>query len=246
MSLKLNYKGITTEIFGYQRTSQLPEHYIEFLITVGLDIQWKCSAIECWWDMIRICDIWMGRTFHHFILWHHVLRVRYEQFSVKRTISVHYTGVIMRAMASQIPSVTEQWKHQSSASLAFVREIHQWPLNSIHIGPVTRKMFPFDDFIISRSSMITTSRHDWWELLSNRLCTRAAALTARKCGPVFMVHDKGHRVKRRKLFSSHTPRAKQQTAFQNCHGIVQPNAFWYRSHSWGEYLRWTVGITKRA
>ena len=39
-------------------------------------------------------------------------------------------------------------KHQSSASLDFVRGIHRWPLYSPHIGPVTRKMFPFDDVII--------------------------------------------------------------------------------------------------
>ena len=39
-------------------------------------------------------------------------------------------------------------KHQSSASRAFVRGIHRWPVNSPHKRPVTRKMFPFDDVII--------------------------------------------------------------------------------------------------
>ena len=39
-------------------------------------------------------------------------------------------------------------KHQSSASLAFVRGIHRRPVNSPHKGPVTRKMFPFDDVIM--------------------------------------------------------------------------------------------------
>ena len=38
--------------------------------------------------------------------------------------------------------------HQSSASLAFVRAIHRWPLNSPRKGPVTRKMFLFGDVII--------------------------------------------------------------------------------------------------
>ena len=33
-------------------------------------------------------------------------------------------------------------------SLAFVRGIHQSPVNSLHEGPVTRKMFPFDDVIM--------------------------------------------------------------------------------------------------
>ena len=60
----------------------------------------------------------------------------------------------MSAMASQINGVTidystvclgaYQGKHQSSASLAFVRGIHRWPMISPHKGPVTRKMFPFD------------------------------------------------------------------------------------------------------
>ena len=41
-----------------------------------------------------------------------------------------------------------QRKCQSSASLAFVRGIHRRPVNSPHKGPVTRKMFPFDDVIM--------------------------------------------------------------------------------------------------
>ena len=39
-------------------------------------------------------------------------------------------------------------KHQNSASLAFVRGIHQRPADSPHKWPVTRKMFPFDDVIM--------------------------------------------------------------------------------------------------
>ena len=71
----------------------------------------------------------------------------------------HYTDVIMSAMTSQITSVstvyttifsgTDQRNHQNSASLAFVRGIHRWPVNSPHKEPVTRKMFPFDDIIMS-------------------------------------------------------------------------------------------------
>ena len=70
----------------------------------------------------------------------------------------HYNGVIMSAMASQITSLTsvystvfsgaDEIKHQSSASLAFVRGIHRSPVNSPHKWPVTRKMFPFDDVIM--------------------------------------------------------------------------------------------------
>ena len=70
----------------------------------------------------------------------------------------HYCDVIMSQTASQITSLTivysivdsgtDQRKHQSSASLAFVRGIHRGPVNSPHKWPVTRKMFPFDDVIM--------------------------------------------------------------------------------------------------
>ena len=49
-------------------------------------------------------------------------------------------------------------KHQSSASLAFVQGIHQWPVNSLHKGPVTWKKFPFDDVIMKES---------WWVYFMN-------------------------------------------------------------------------------
>ena len=45
-------------------------------------------------------------------------------------------------------------KHQSSASLAFVRGIHWRLVDSPHKGPVMRKMFPFDGVIISCSSSV--------------------------------------------------------------------------------------------
>ena len=64
----------------------------------------------------------------------------------------------MDAMASKITSFTvvystvfsstDHGKQQSSASLAFVRGIHRWPVNSLHKWAVTRKMFPFDDVIM--------------------------------------------------------------------------------------------------
>ena len=73
----------------------------------------------------------------------------------------HYNDVIMGTMASQITSLTivfatvysdaDQRKHQSFASLAFVRGIHRGPVNSPHKWPVTRKMFPFDDVIMNHT-----------------------------------------------------------------------------------------------
>ena len=44
-----------------------------------------------------------------------------------------------------------RWKKTSnSVSLAFVRGIHQWPVNSRHKWPVTWKMLPFDDGIMTQ------------------------------------------------------------------------------------------------
>ena len=85
---------------------------------------------------------------------HHCL----NRFSYQQN---HYSDVMMSAIASQITCLTivyltvysgaAQRKHQSSASLAFVRGIHRWPVNSPHKGPVTRKMLPFDDVILMLS-----------------------------------------------------------------------------------------------
>ena len=70
----------------------------------------------------------------------------------------------MDAIASRITSLTiiystvysdaDQRKHQSSASLAFVRGIHRWPLNYPHKWPVTRTMLPFDDVIMDTGMVI--------------------------------------------------------------------------------------------
>ena len=71
----------------------------------------------------------------------------------------HYDDIIMGTMVSQITSLTivystvysdtDQRKHQSSASLAFVRGIHRGPVNSPHKWPVMQKMFLFHDVIMT-------------------------------------------------------------------------------------------------
>ena len=65
--------------------------------------------------------------------------------------NLHYSDGIMSAMASQIISVpivyvhvcsgAYQIKHQNSASLSFVMELHRWPMNSPHKRPLTQKCF---------------------------------------------------------------------------------------------------------
>ena len=61
--------------------------------------------------------------------------------------NIYYSEVIMSAMTSLTTRVSifyltvcsgaDERKNQSYASLAFVRGIHQWPVNSTHKGPAT-------------------------------------------------------------------------------------------------------------
>ena len=92
--------------------------------------------------------------------------LRQHSYTETTSLSLQYDDVIMGAKASQITSLTivystvysgaDQSRHQSSASLAFVWGIHRGPVNSPHKWPVTRKMFPFDDVILTGSSVNTT------------------------------------------------------------------------------------------
>ena len=97
--------------------------------------------------------------------------------------TLHYNDVIMSAMASQITSFmivystiysgTDHRKHQSSVSLAFVRGIHLWPVNSPHKGPVTQKMFPFDDVIMMKMKECQATFPVAVNILDNILTTAA-------------------------------------------------------------------------
>ena len=100
----------------------------------------------------------------------------------------HSSDVIMSVMASQITSVSSvcltvssganQRKYQSSASLAFVRGIHRWPVDSPHKGSVTRKMFHVSCFVSELSSLRRVllnekySYHDFFINLHFQILTR--------------------------------------------------------------------------
>ena len=99
-------------------------------------------------------------------------------FSFMEYFSFHNSDVIMSAMASQItdvPSVyltvylgADHRKHQSSASLRRSEKTSKLRVTGLfegnspmagkyptHKGPVTRKMLPFDDVIMSTPKWIT-------------------------------------------------------------------------------------------
>ena len=115
------------------------------------------------WNLNRNSNIFIqGNPFHN-IVWKMVATLsRPHLLRFHLPYTYHYADVIMIEMASQITSLAilysivysdaDQRKHQTSASLAFVRGIHRSPVNSPHKWPVTRKMFPFDDVIMVKVS----------------------------------------------------------------------------------------------
>ena len=66
------------------------------------------------------------------------------------------TGVSI--VYSTVCSCGDQRKHQSFASLPFVRGIHRWPVNSPHKWSVTRKMFSSDDVIMGHLIAAATEK----------------------------------------------------------------------------------------
>ena len=108
--------------------------------------QWLvvCSALSYYLNQCWLIENWLqDKTIN---------RLRSQHFASRK---YYYNDVIMGAIASQITSLVvvnsivysdaDQRKHQSSASLAFVRG----PVNSPHKWPVTRKLFPFVDDIMT-------------------------------------------------------------------------------------------------
>ena len=126
------------------------------------------------------------------------------------TTNVLHSDVIVGAMAAQITSLTiiystvysgvDQRKHQSSASLAFVRWIHQSPVNFPHKWLVTRKMFVFGE--ISLESHVSKSSWHTYTLtiLGNSVCTRIS-------------HEENSSV----ISDTHIPMKKKSKAYDTLH-----------------------------
>ena len=74
-----------------------------------------------------------------------------------RPISSQITNLAI--VYSTVYSGADQGKHQSSSSLAFVRGSYRWPANSPHKGLVTRKMFSFDNVVMTLTKLIGIYHH---------------------------------------------------------------------------------------
>ena len=138
------------------------------------------KELICGWQ--RVYEIHMGpRRVGERLL--HPINICYGMLSMPQ----HYNDVIMGVIASQITSITilysivyldaDQRKRQSSASLTFVRGIHREPVNSPHKWPVTRKIFPVDDVIMSTSELSvvdhTVNQQCYIDILCQNLLPRA-------------------------------------------------------------------------
>ena len=122
----------------------------------------------------------------------YLLRSSFVAFCYDQVCAGDYNDVIMGAIASQITSLTivysmvysgaYQRKHESSASLAFVMGIHRWPLNSPHKRPVTQKMLPFDDVIMSyyKISLLNSMCLNWKFLTYHWLTDSSVAIHNQK------------------------------------------------------------------
>ena len=123
-----------------QKINVLPSDWNLTVIMVSLT-RWTCEPdlITAWFTLHQGMSLLLLNNYFLFsaatnekVGWYHT--------SSAAVTSTHYNDVIMSAMASQITSLTivystvywdaDQRKHQSSASLAFVRGIHRWPVNS--------------------------------------------------------------------------------------------------------------------
>ena len=125
----------------------------------------RCTKTTIWWQKRNRLDclpssVSANEQWNLYILyiWRNVLPLSKNYSLMAHFTTIHYNDVKMGAIASQITRLTivystvysgaDQRKHQSSASLAFVRGIHRGPVNPPHKWPVTRKMFWFDDVIM--------------------------------------------------------------------------------------------------
>ena len=111
-----------------------------------------------WWPCLQTSGHYHNSTRTNFLVISSYATITKERRRCTYEVFLNrFCDVIMSAMVSQLTGVSivcstvdsgaDERKHQSSASLAFVRGIHRWPVNSPHKGPVTCKMFPFDDVI---------------------------------------------------------------------------------------------------
>ena len=118
----------------------------------------RCDNVFSSWDSETCVGIPIWRMFLENRNVSSVNKRRRQKLWISIPFNTYYNDVIMSPKASPICSLkiaystvysgADQRKHQSSASLAFVRVIHRGPVNFPHKWPVTQRMYPFADVIM--------------------------------------------------------------------------------------------------
>ena len=113
------------------------------LIPEYLALYQSLAKVKVWFGIGYLKQSWhsLPTGIYIYLKYAHVLR--FNMF-VAITMTSQWAPWRLKSPAPQLftqPFIqgADQRKHQSSASLAFVRRIHRWPLNFPHKGPVTRK-----------------------------------------------------------------------------------------------------------
>ena len=104
------------------------------------------------WEEVLLCILWVPNGFvksiHPQSLW--LLHWHWDPLQWRHNGRDGVSNHQRLDFYSIVCSGADQRKHQSSASLAFVRGIHRWPVNSPHKGPVMQKVFPFHGAIMHK------------------------------------------------------------------------------------------------
>ena len=140
------------------------------------------------------------------------------------------TGVLI--VFSTVCSSADQKKHQSSASLAFARGIHRWPVDSPCKGPVTRKMFPFGDAKMGKrnlSRMYMFSNNISQGCCRPRLCcwSCVALRVPRSWGPPDLAPTSGStRIRRESFEASNWPLPSRNQVRNTTHVLGVQTRVW--------------------
>ena len=118
---------------------------------------------------ITACHNFVQTEFSYLVIWIlystqcYIIKSLLSMLAWYRNKSPIFIAQITKYLFITATSLWAQWRLKSpvsrlllfrrrfkntSKSLAFVRGIHRWLVDSPHKGPVTRKMFPFEDVIM--------------------------------------------------------------------------------------------------
>ena len=118
-------------------------------LAIWVDIDTAQVSQEAHHQSSHCCEDWTVRShflqiaapFYVALLWRHNGRDGVSTSPASRV----FTQLFIQAQIAELIKAPRQWPLRG--------EIHRWPVISPHKGPVTRKVFPFDDVIMGYHSL---------------------------------------------------------------------------------------------